>query len=221
MLPKYKTLDEYAVAFSAKSHKGGKTYIAKLIKDTLSALIAIDASLTIPQAAELVAKHLQLSSQGVTAGYLSGMCNLHSEGIDGLVRQLFQRIGHYVQDNGCWPAQLILNKWPEYNAMEQHTVVLRNQRSTESKRTTQTQIKELNSKIKELARTVSTLQSSVAKVDDLNNQMLKRWDPGWHKEISTFQQEFSNEKALTDYKSKLKTFLAETEKQKATAANHQ
>ena len=115
-------LHQYKVVFEAGNHKGGKTYIARLLTLTKDALVKANDGEPVKPAMEVIAKELGLTKEGINAEYLSIMCTKFSAGVDDKVKYLFRRIGRYVQDNGCWPTKEILRHWPEYKNMKGHYV---------------------------------------------------------------------------------------------------
>ena len=115
-------LHQYKVEFNAGNHKGGKTYISRLLSQTKEALMKANDGEAMRPAMEVIAKEVGLTKEGVTAEYFDIMCGKLSAGVDDKVKFLFRRIGRYVQDNGCWPTKVILRHWPEYKAMKGHHV---------------------------------------------------------------------------------------------------
>ena len=115
-------LHEYKVEFDAGNHKGGKTYIARLLSQTNEALMAANNGNPMQPSMEVIANELGLAKEGVTAEYFDVMCSKYSSGVDDRVKYLFRKIGRYVQDNGCWPSSVVLRHWPEYIAMKGHHV---------------------------------------------------------------------------------------------------
>jgi hypothetical protein len=115
-------LHQYKVVFEAGNHKGGKTYIARLLTLTKDALVKANNGEAVKPAMEVIAKELGLIKEGINAEYLSIMCTKFSAGVDDKVKYLFRKIGRYVQDNGCWPTKEILRHWPEYKNMKGHYV---------------------------------------------------------------------------------------------------
>jgi len=115
-------LHQYKVEFDAGNHKGGKTYIARLLSQTNEALMKANNGEPMQPSMEVVAKELGLAEEGVTAEYFDIMCSKYSSGVDDKVKYLFRKIGRYVQDNGCWPSKMVLRHWPEYIAMKGHHV---------------------------------------------------------------------------------------------------
>lgn len=114
-------LHQYNVTFKAGNHKGGKTYIRRLLGETKDAL-ARDPHLVPDQASEFIASEIGLVKEGINAEYLNVMCNEFPSGVENTVKFLFRRIGRYVQDNGYWPNPTTLRHWPEYIAMKGHHV---------------------------------------------------------------------------------------------------
>tara|TARA_R110002096_G_scaffold330363_1_gene524432 strand:- start:1074 stop:1922 length:849 start_codon:yes stop_codon:yes gene_type:complete len=115
-------LHEYKIEFEAGNHKGGKTYIARLLSQTNEALMAANNGEPMQPSMEVVANELGLVKEGITAEYFDIMCSKYSSGVDDRVKYLFRKIGRYVQDNGCWPSSAVLRHWPEYIAMKGHHV---------------------------------------------------------------------------------------------------
>ena len=115
-------LHQYKVEFNAGNHKGGKTYISRLLSQTKEALMKANDGEAMRPAMEVIAKEVGLTKEGVTAEYFDIMCGKLSAGVDDKVKYLFRKIGRYVQDNGCWPTKVILRHWPEYKAMKGHHV---------------------------------------------------------------------------------------------------
>ena len=115
-------LHEYKIEFEAGNHKGGKTYIARLLSQTNEALMAANNGEPMQPSMEVVANELGLVTEGITAEYFDIMCSKYSSGVDDRVKYLFRKIGRYVQDNGCWPSSAVLRHWPEYIAMKGHHV---------------------------------------------------------------------------------------------------
>ena len=115
-------LHQYKVEFNAGNHKGGKTYISRLLSQTKEALMKANDGEAMRPAMEVIAKEMGLTKEGVTAEYFDIMCGKLSAGVDDKVKYLFRKIGRYVQDNGCWPTNVILRHWPEYIAMKGHHV---------------------------------------------------------------------------------------------------
>ena len=115
-------LHEYKVEFDAGNHKGGKTYIARLLSQTNEALMAANNGEPMQPSMEVIANELGLAKEGITAEYFDIMCSKLSAGVDDRVKYLFRKIGRYVQDNGCWPSSAVLRHWPEYIAMKGHHV---------------------------------------------------------------------------------------------------
>jgi len=110
-------LHQYNVTFKAGNHKGGKTYIRRLLGETKDALTR-DPHFVPDQASEFIASEIGLVKEGINAEYLNVMCNKFSSGVENTVKFLFRRIGRYVQDNGYWPNPTILRHWPEYTALK-------------------------------------------------------------------------------------------------------
>ena len=115
-------LHQYKVEFNAGNHKGGKTYISRLLSQTKEALMKANDGEAMRPAMEVIAKEVGLAKEGITAEYFDIMCSKYSSGVDDRVKYLFRKIGRYVQDNGCWPSKMVLRHWPEYIAMKGHHV---------------------------------------------------------------------------------------------------
>ena len=115
-------LHQHKVEFNAGNHKGGKTYIGRLLSQTKEALMKVNDGEPMRPAMEVIAKEVGLIKEGVTAEYFDIMCGKLSAAVDDRVKFLFRKIGRYVQDNGCWPTKGILHHWPEYVAMKGHHV---------------------------------------------------------------------------------------------------
>ena len=94
-------LHQYKVEFNAGNHKGGKTYISRLLSQTKEALMKANDGEPMQPSMGVIAKEMGLTKEGITAEYFDIMCSKYSSGVDDKVKYLFRKYiamkGHHVK----------------------------------------------------------------------------------------------------------------------------
>ena len=110
-------LSQYNVDFSAAAHKGGKSYIARIIDATRTAMLRKHKHLGHTPLFEVLAKHVGLANEGMDDKWFEICANRISQGIKRPEQLLWRRIGRFIQDNKCWPTTRMISQWPEYESL--------------------------------------------------------------------------------------------------------
>ena len=110
-------LSQYNVEFRAGVHKGGKSYIRRIIESTRTAMLKKHKSLGHAPLFEALAKHVGLADEGMDDTWFENCTNGISQAIKRPEQLLWRRIGRFIQDNKCWPTSRMISLWPEYEAL--------------------------------------------------------------------------------------------------------
>jgi len=110
-------LTQYNVEFRAGVHKGGKSYIRRIINETRTAMLKKHKSLGHAPLFEALAKHVGLADEGMDDTWFENCTNGISQAIKRPEQLLWRRIGRFIQDNKCWPTSRMISLWPEYEAL--------------------------------------------------------------------------------------------------------
>ena len=110
-------LSQYNVEFRAGVHKGGKSYIRRIINETRAAMLKKHKSLGHAPLFEALAKHVGLADEGMDDTWFENCTNGISQAIKRPEQLLWRRIGRFIQDNKCWPTSRMISLWPEYEAL--------------------------------------------------------------------------------------------------------
>ena len=110
-------LSQYNVEFRAGVHKGGKSYIRRIINETRTAMLKKHKSLGHAPLFEALAKHVGLADEGMDDTWFENCTNGISQAIKRPEQLLWRRIGRFIQDNKCWPTSRMISLWPEYEAL--------------------------------------------------------------------------------------------------------
>jgi len=110
-------LTQYNVEFSAGVHKGGKSYIRRIIESTRTAMLNKHRSLEHAPLYEVLAKHVGLADEGMGYLWFETCTNGISQAIKRPEQLLWRRIGRFIQDNKCWPTTRMISLWPEYQTL--------------------------------------------------------------------------------------------------------
>lgn len=111
------SLSQYNVEFRAGVHKGGKSYIRRIIESTRTAMLKKHKSLGHAPLFEALAKHVGLADEGMDDTWFENCTNGISQAIKRPEQLLWRRIGRFIQDNKCWPTSRMISLWPEYEAL--------------------------------------------------------------------------------------------------------
>ena len=110
-------LSQYNVEFRAGVHKGGKSYIRRIIESTRTAMLKKHKSLGHAPLFEALAKHVGLADEGMDDTWFENCTNGISQAIKRPEQLLWRRIGSFIKDNKCWPTSRMISLWPEYEAL--------------------------------------------------------------------------------------------------------
>ena len=110
-------LSQYNVEFHAGVHKGGKSYIRRIIESTRTAMLHKHKSLGHAPLYEELAKHVGLADEGMNDAWFETCTNGISQAIKRPEQLLWRRIGRFIQDNKCWPTSRMISLWPEYQTL--------------------------------------------------------------------------------------------------------
>ena len=110
-------LSQYNVEFRAGVHKGGKSYIRRIINETRTAMLKKHKSLGHAPLFDALAKHVGLANEGMDDTWFENCTNGISQAIKRPEQLLWRRIGRFIQDNKCWPTSRMISLWPEYEAL--------------------------------------------------------------------------------------------------------
>jgi len=110
-------LSQYNVEFKAGVHKGGKSYIRRIINETRAAMLKKHKSLGHAPLFDALAKHVGLANEGMDDTWFENCTNGISQAIKRPEQLLWRRIGRFIQDNKCWPTSRMISLWPEYEAL--------------------------------------------------------------------------------------------------------
>ena len=116
------SLSQYNVEFRAGVHKGGKSYIRRIIESTRTAMLKKHKSLGHAPLFEALAKHVGLADEGMDDTWFENCTNGISQAIKRPEQLLWRRIGRFIQDNKCWPTSRMISLWPEYEALAETAI---------------------------------------------------------------------------------------------------